>query len=153
MPWFMWSPWLMQSVYKVNMTNPIFNNHNFVNAPTRMWRPSVWFCSWLLGCVGRFLFFPFFPIFFLLSFLLYFVWQGWKMCLTVEGVYVESCRKSWTSLIPFHLSLLSVHQANYIQVLSVMEIGLKHRTVLYLTSSYSYVTFIYLFCLSSAHYI
>jgi hypothetical protein len=62
-PWFMWSPRLMQSVYKVNMTKLIFTIHNVVNAPTRMWRgPSVWFCSWLLGFVGGF-FLPLCPHF------------------------------------------------------------------------------------------
>jgi len=62
--------------YKVTMTKLIVTVNRFVNAPTRMWRSSVWFCSWLLCCVVVFSFFPFFLTFFLLSFLLYLIWQG-----------------------------------------------------------------------------
>lgn len=86
-PWFMWSPWLMQSVYKVNMTNLIVTVHSFVNVPTRMWRSSAWFSSWLLGCVVVLSFFPFFITFFLLTFLLYFIWQGMQN--------VSDWKRSW----------------------------------------------------------
>jgi len=61
--------------YKVTMTKLIVTIHSFVNAPTRMWRSSVWFCSWLLCCVVVFTFFPFFLTFYFLSFLLYLIWQ------------------------------------------------------------------------------
>lgn len=62
--------------YKVTMTKLIVTVHSFVNARTRMWRSSVWFCSCLLCCVVVFSFFPFFLTFFLPSFLLYLIWQG-----------------------------------------------------------------------------
>ena len=147
-PWFAWSLWLTQFVYKVNMRNLIVTFHNFVNAPKRMWRPSVWICSWLLGCVGGFLFLPFFLNFYLLSFLLYFIWQGMQNMSAWRSWYGKLQKvMNFTapiSLIPTFCSSGQLHPCAFSD-----GNGSKTWTVLHLTCCY--VTFIHLFCLSSAH--
>lgn len=87
MPWFMWSPWLVQSVCKVNMTKLNIHHSQFCECP---YKDVETFCLILFMATklyGRICFLLLFPYFLPSLLLIYFIRQGMQN--------VSDWRRSW----------------------------------------------------------